>query len=97
VGGAPPGLPPVAGAPIRGRGFSMRPAAVALREWVDAGGPAAAAARRRQIACHAEQLGLSGINVSVFLRDDSGPAVETQREQVLARLRAGAAPCGGMN
>jgi hypothetical protein len=97
VGGAPPGLPPVAGAPILGRGFSMRPAAVALRGWVDAGGPAAAAARRRQIACHAEQLGLSGINVSVFLRDDSGPAVETQREQVLARLRAGAAPCGGMN
>lgn len=93
AGAAPPS--PTA-APFVGSGFSLRPAAVALRDWVAAGGPSREPARRRRIACHAEELGLVGVNVSVFLRDDSDPATETRREQVLARLRAGAAPCGGM-
>lgn len=87
---------PSAAAPLMGRGVSTSPAAVALRDWVEAGGPSREPARRRRIACHAEELGFRGVNVSVFLRDTSDPATETRRQQVLARLRAGAAPCGGM-
>lgn len=98
VAALPPAVlgPPGVSAPLVGSGFSSGPAAVALREWVAAGGPGTEAARRRRIACHAKELGLGDVLVPVFLRDDTA-ATETRRAEVLARLRTGAPPCGGLD
>ncbi|WP_135467703.1 hypothetical protein [Crenalkalicoccus roseus] len=87
--------PPFPEGPPQGMGLSMAPAAVALRDWVRAGGPAAEPARRRQIACHAEELGMGRITVASFLRDDRAEA-EARRQRVLERLRAGSERCGAM-
>jgi hypothetical protein len=101
-GAAPAAVPAPSGVrapspegPPQGVGLSMAPAAVALRDWARAGGVAAEPARRRQIACHAEELGMGRITVASFLRDDRAEA-EARRQRVLERLRAGSERCGAM-